>query len=413
MLNPNQIRQDFPILDSLIHNHRLVYLDNAATSQKPMAVIEAMTNYYLKSNANVHRGVHTLSDRSTEIYQQSRQVIADFIHASKAEELILTRNTTEATNLIARSWGDANIDRDDEIIVTELEHHSNLLPWQQLAERKGARLILVPVDGNGDLSLDHLISLIGQKTKLVCLTQVSNVLGTVVDVGHIIKNVKRSNQSVKFLIDAAQSVPHQPVNVVDLKADFLVFSGHKMLGPQGIGVLYAKRDILSQMKPYLVGGGMISEVFEDHATWADLPDKFDAGTPNVAGAVGLAAACNYLDDVGMGNIHEHEQQLTAYGLQQLKLLETEGLVSIYGTRDPAKRAGILTFNIVGVHAHDTAQILDREYGIAVRSGHHCNQLLAKKLGVSATVRASFYLYNNQAEIDILIKGIRRVKEIIK
>lgn len=413
MFDPNLIQQDFPILSRDIHGHRLIYLDNAATSQKPKQVIEALVDYYYHHNANVHRGVHTLSDESTAMYEQARQKVAHFIHALKSEEIIFTRNTTEATNLVAMSWGEKNINEGDEIIVTELEHHSNLLPWQRLAQRKGAKLLLAPIDGNGDLVDEYLVSLIGEKTKLVCITEVSNVLGTVVDIQHVIRAIKKSNSPAKILVDGAQAVPHMPVDLQTMKADFLVFSGHKMLGPQGIGVLFVRQELLEDMEPFFVGGGMISEVYLDHCTWAELPDRFDAGTPNVAGAVGLASACDYLDAIGMETIQEHEKKLTAYGLQRAAELEAEGLITVYGSQDLAKRGGIVTFNVNGVHAHDTAQILDREFGIAVRSGHHCNQLLVRKLGVPATVRASFYLYNTTDDIDVLIQGIRRVKEIIK
>lgn len=413
MINIDQIRKDFPILSRQINGHPLVYLDNAATSQKPRILLHEMVEYYIKHNANVHRGVHTLSDESTDLYDKARQTIAHFIHADHADELLFVRNTTEANNLVAYSWGTANIHAGDEIIVTELEHHSNLLPWQRLCQQQGASLIICPVDGNGDLAVDHLISLVGDKVKLVCLTQVSNVLGTIIDVQHLIKTIKRSNHQVRILVDGAQAVPHMPINVSDMKADFYSFSGHKMLGPQGIGCLYVRRDILKSMQPFLVGGGMIDEVGEESSTWADIPERFDAGTPNVAGAVGLAAACNYLDAIGMDAIQAYEQELTAYGINSFQVLENQGLITWYGLKDSTKRAGILTFNINGVHSHDAAQILDRELGIAVRSGHHCNQILARKLGVPATVRASVYLYNTKAEIDLLIQGIHLVKQIIK
>jgi cysteine desulfurase/selenocysteine lyase len=408
-----KIQSDFPILTRDIHGHKLTYLDNAATSQKPNQVIDSMVDYYRNHNANVHRGVHTLSDESTDMYVRARLTVANFIHAPKPEEIVFTRNTTESINIVASSWGVENIHEGDEIIVTELEHHSNLLPWQRLCQTTGARLIICQVDGNGDLVDEHLVSLVGKHTKLVCITQVSNVLGTIIDTQHLARTIKRTNNQVMILIDAAQSAPHMPIDISSLKIDFLTFSGHKMLGPQGIGCLWVRREILEALKPYLLGGGMISEVFEDHATWAELPDKFDAGTPNVAGAIGLAAACNYLDAIGMQTIAEYEQTLITYGLENFLKLETEGIITLYGPREPQKRAAILTFNITDVHAHDAAQILDREFGIAVRSGHHCNQLLAKKLGVPATVRASLYIYNTIEEIDLLVQGIKRVKEIIK
>lgn len=413
MLNVDHIRKDFPILERQVNGHPLVYLDNSATSQKPRVLLHEIVGYYSRHNANVHRGVHTLSDESTDLYDKARSTIANFIHAHNSSELIFVRNTTEAINLVASSWGWENIKAGDEIIVTELEHHSNLLPWQRLCQQKKAHLVICPVDGNGDLATDHLVSLVGDKVKLVCLTQVSNVLGTIVDVQHIIKAIKRTNKQVKILVDGAQAVPHMPVNVVDIGADFYTFSGHKMAGPQGIGCLYVRMEILTTMQPFLVGGGMINEVNETTSTWADVPDRFDAGTPNVVGAVGLATACNYLDSIGMENIYQHEQELTAYAISKFSTLEDQGLITWYGLKDPNKRAGIFTFNIDGVHSHDAAQILDRELGIAIRSGHHCNQILTRKLGVPATLRASVYLYNTKAEIDLLIQGITLVKKIIK
>ncbi len=321
MIDSTIIRSQFPILNRQIHGHQLVYFDNAATSQKPQVVIDAITEYYSNHNANVHRGVHTLSDESTELYEQARQTVANFIHAETDKELLFVRNTTEAINLVAQSWGKIAVTAGDEIVVTELEHHSNLLPWQRVCQETGAKLIICPVDGNGDLSLETIISCINARVKLVCITQVSNVLGTIIDVQHVIKAIKQANRQTKVLVDGAQSTPHMPVNVKDMKADFYAFSGHKMLGPQGIGCLYVRREILETLRPHLVGGGMISEVYADHATWADLPDRFEAGTPDVAGAIGLAAACRYLDQIGMENIQTHEQTLAAYGLAQLNELE--------------------------------------------------------------------------------------------
>jgi len=413
MFDAEKIREDFPILSRMVHGKPLIYLDNAATSQKPTQVIEAMVDYYQHHNANVHRGVHTLSDESTELYEKARKTVVDFIHGGRPEQLIFTKNTTEAMNLVAWSWGMSHIQENDEIVVTELEHHSNLLPWQRLAKNKGAKLILCSMEGNGDLAESQLVSMIGASTKIVALANVSNVLGTIVDIKHLIKKIRQTGNQPVVGVDGAQSVPHMPVGAEEMGADFLAFSGHKMLGPQGIGGLWVNRKRLSEMEPYLVGGGMIDQVFEDRSTFADLPDRFDAGTPNVAGAVGLAAACDYLDKLGMEAVRDHEKKLTEYALDKFGELENEELIEIYGLREVDKRAGIVTFNVNGVHAHDVAQILDRERGIGVRSGHHCNQLLVRKLGVPATVRASFYVYNTTEEIDRLVEGIRRVKEIIK
>lgn len=412
MLQTEIIRADFPILTRTVNGKPLIYLDNAATSHKPQSVIDAISNYYTHHNANVHRGVHTLSDESTESYEQARNTVANFIHAKKPEQLIFTKNTTEAMNLIAWSYGQHHLQPGDEIIVTELEHHSNLLPWQRLAASAKASLIVCPVEGNGSLAVDHLVSLVTAKTRLIALTQVSNVTGAIIDIQHLTKAIKKSGHKPAIVLDGAQSIPHMPIYIDDLGVDFMAFSAHKMCGPQGIGGLWVHQSKMNELEPFLIGGGMIDQVYADHATYAQYPDRFDAGTPNVAGAVGFAAACDYLDSIGMSAIVEHEQALTAYGLKKLQQLEDQGIVTVYGPREVNQRAGILTFTINGVHAHDAAQILDREWGIAVRSGHHCNQLLTKKLGVPATLRASFYLYNTTAEIDKLITGIFRVKEII-
>ncbi len=411
MFDLQSIRRDFPILSRQVKGRPLVYLDNAATSQKPQAVINALVDYYQNHNANVHRGIHTLSDESTQMYQEARATIARFIGAQKPDELIFTKNTTESINLVAFSWAQTHLKPGDEIIVTELEHHSNLVPWQRVCQQTGAKLLFLPIDGNGDLAVEYLQTLVGERTKLVALTHVSNVLGTIIDIYHLTKTIKQANPQVKILVDGAQSVPHLPVNVSELNLDFLAFSSHKMCGPMGVGCLYVRHSVLTTLDPFLLGGGMINKVTKTQSTWADLPDKFDAGTPNVEGVVGLAAACNYLKSIGMTEIRNHEKLLTDYSLTRFIDLERQGVIELYGLRDLAKRAGIITFNIIGAHAHDAAQIMDREFGIAVRSGHHCNQPLMDKLYVPATVRASFYLYNTTAEIDLLIKAIHRVREI--
>lgn len=408
MLDPYQIRQDFPILKRLVHGQPLIYLDNAATSQKPQVVIDAIVDFYTQHNANVHRGLHTLSDEATQMYAAARANIARFIGSQDPNELIFVRNTTEAVNLIAYSWGLAHLGRGDQILVTDLEHHSNLIPWQRVCAQTGAKLVHLPLTENGDLATSFLKTLVGPQTKLVALTQVSNLLGSIVDIQHLSRDLKRYSPSVKILVDGAQSTPHFPIHVKDLHLDFFCFSGHKMCGPMGIGGLWVESSLLQDLDPFLVGGGMISQVTKKHAEWADLPDKFDAGTPNVADAVGLSVACNYLETIGLQTIHQHEQTLTAHALSQLAQLEEQGIITLYGPKDPSKRAGIITFNVKNVHAHDVAQVLDREWGIAVRSGHHCNQPLTEKLGVPATVRASFYLYNTQEEIDALVKGVGQV-----
>lgn len=412
-MNVDLIRKDFPILSRLVHGKPLVYLDNSATSQKPKQVIDAISDFYSKHNANIHRGVHALSDESSEMYEQARDTVSTFIGARDPKELIFVRNTTEAINLIAFSWALDNLKPDDEILVTELEHHSNVVTWQRVCAITGARLIYVPIDNNGDLAIDYLENLVNSNTKLVAVTHVSNVTGTIVDVKHLVKDIRRFGSKAKILLDAAQSIPHMPMHVYELGVDFAAFSGHKMLGPMGIGGLWVKRELLNDMKPFLVGGGMIDKVERKSSTWAELPDKFDAGTPSVADAIGLAAACDYLRDIGMIEIQEHEQELTKYGMEKLAQLEEQGIVTLYGPRELSHRAGILTFNVNGVHAHDTAQILDREMGVAVRSGHHCNQIILEKLCTPATVRASFYLYNTKEEVDVLIEGIGRVLDVMK
>lgn len=410
-MDAQKIKHDFPVLSREVNGQPLVYLDSAATSQKPQVVIDAIVDYYTNHNANVHRGIHTLGDESTRLYTEARETVARFIGAKDPYELVFVRNTTEAINLVAFSWGLKHLKAGDEVLLTELEHHSNVVTWQRVCDMTGARLQYVPVSSGGDLDSTLLESLVTEKTKLIAMTQVSNVTGTVVDVRDFVERVRKLGLQPKVLVDAAQSVPHMPVHVHDLEVDFLVFSGHKMCGPMGIGGLWVRREVLETMDPFLVGGGMIDRVEAETATWAELPDRFDAGTPNVAGAVGLAAACAYLDSIGMDQIHEHEKSLVAYGLNRLGELGQRGWVEVYGPRDPVKRGGVLTFNVTGVHAHDVAQILDREVGVAVRSGHHCNQLILEKLHVPATVRASVYLYNTTEDIDTLIEGIGRVREV--
>ena len=410
-MNIANIRQDFPILSRQVNSKPLIYLDNAATSQKPQVVIDAITDYYANHNANIHRGIHTLGDESTQMYQKARQTVVNFIGAKDPHELIFVRNTTEAINLVAFSWALKHLKEGDEVVVTELEHHSNLVTWQRVCEQKKAKLLFVPVDNNGDLVTQYIKDIIGKNTKLIAITHVSNVLGTIIDIKHLVRDIKKAGYKGKILVDGAQSVPHMPVHIQELNIDFFTFSGHKMLGPMGIGGLWVRKNILDRMEPFLVGGGMIQDVKKEKSTWAQLPDRFDAGTPNVAGAVGLATACDYLRSVGMQNIRDHESELTTYALEKLSQLEKEGTIEIYGLRDPKKRAGIITFNVKNTHAHDTAQILDRAWGIAVRSGHHCGQILTEKLNVPATVRASFYLYNTTNEIDQLAKGISKVEEV--
>ena len=397
-----RIRSDFPILSARIRGRRLAWLDNAATTQKPRAVIEAVKRFYEEKNANVHRGLHALSRAATEALKESRSACARFIGAESATEIVFTRNATEAINLVASAWGEENIGPGDEILLTEMEHHSNLVPWQLLARKRNARLKFIPLSSEGVLALDALPRLLSDRTGLVAITHVSNVLGTVNDVKRIIREAH--DAGVPVLLDAAQSVPHIAVDVADLDCDFLAFSGHKLCGPTGIGVLYAKRRLLEAMPPYQGGGEMILSVEPEFSVWNDPPYKFEAGTPNAAGAVGLKAALDYLSRLGMERIREHETRLASYALERLERIEG---ITILGRAK--ERTGIVSFEIEGIHPHDMAQYLDSK-GIAVRAGHMCAQPLLKRLGKTAALRASFYFYNTTEEIDRLIAEISQGKE---
>lgn len=403
MLDARKIREDFPIFKRMVRGKALVYLDSAATSQKPFAVIEAMNNYYKNYNANVHRGVYTISEEATAAYEGARDKIADFIHSESREGVVFTRNATEAINLVASSWGRTNLKAGDEILLTQMEHHSNLVPWHLVTRETGATLRFIPLTPDGRLDLDKLPSLLSEKTKFVSVVHVSNSLGTINAVERIINAAHGVGALV--LVDASQSVQHIGVNVRQLDCDFLAFSGHKMLGPTGIGVLWGKPELLDRMPPYQGGGEMISEVHLEWSTYREIPGKFEAGTPNIAGAIGLGAAIDYLNAVGLENIRQHEQELTRYALQQLDKL---GEVEIYGPRPD--RAGVVSFNINSVHPHDVATILDED-GIAVRAGHHCTQPIMRWLDVPATVRASVYLYNVKEDIDRLVESLKKVKEM--
>jgi len=400
-MDARAVRRQFPILDQEVNGHPLVYLDSAATSQKPLAVIEAVDRYYREYNANVHRGLHTLSERATRALEEARAKVARFINAAAPEEIVFVRNTTEAINLVAHSFG-ARFREGDEILLTPMEHHSNLVPWQLAARRSGARLRFLPMNPDGTLDLSDLDRYLTPKTRLVAVTHVSNVLGTINPVAEIARAAHR--QGVPVLVDGAQSVPHMPVDVQALDCDFLAFSGHKMLAPMGIGVLYGKRELLEAMDPFLAGGEMISDVHLEASTWAQLPYKFEAGTPDVAGAVGLAAAIDFLNELGMEAVFEHEQELVRYAMKVLR--EVDG-VTIYGPEPP--RGGVIAFNVGDIHPHDLSTVLDQE-GIAIRVGHHCAQPLTEALGVPATARASFYVYTLPEEIDALARGIERAKE---
>ena len=396
------IRREFPILHQEVNGHPLVYLDNAATSQKPRRVIEAIARYYEHDNANVHRGVHTLGSRATDAYEGARARVARFINAAVPEEIIFTRGTTSAINLVAASYARSVFKEGDEIVITPMEHHSNLIPWQQAARATGAVLKYIPLTEEGTIRLEDVEQAVTDRTKMVAVTYVSNVLGTVNPVKEIAAIAHR--HGAKILVDGAQSTPHMKVDVRDLDCDFYAFSGHKMCGPTGIGVLYGKKDLLERMEPVEYGGEMIDTVDLYESTWKEVPWRFEGGTPIIAGAVGLAAAIDFLQDIGLDWIHEHERRLTDYALSRLSEIEE---VRIYGPRE--ERAGMVTFNLADIHPHDVATVLDAE-GVAVRAGHHCCQPLMRWLKVSATARASFYLYNTEEEIDRFVDALQKAKE---
>ncbi|MDH4577215.1 cysteine desulfurase [Listeria innocua] len=404
MIDIQKIRADFPILAQEINEKPLAYLDNAATSQKPKQVIEALTHYYEFDNANVHRGVHTLAARATDAYESARGKVAKFIHAREVAEIIFTRGTTSAINLVVDSYAEANIEAGDEIVISYLEHHSNLIPWQQLAKRKGAVLKYIELEEDGTISVEQAKKTIGEKTKIVALAHVSNVLGTITPIKEIAAIAHQFGAVI--LVDGAQAVPHMEVDVVDLDADFYAFSGHKMMAPTGIGALYGKRELLDAMEPTEFGGEMIDFVELYDSTWKELPWKFETGTPIIGGAIALGAAIDYLAEVGLANIHAHEQALASYAIEEMSKIEG---ITIYGPKDASKRCGLVTFNLEGAHPHDIATILDED-GIAIRAGHHCAQPLMKWLDVSSTARASFYIYNTKEEIDALIDGLKLTKE---
>ncbi|MCM3455924.1 cysteine desulfurase [Heyndrickxia oleronia] len=403
-MNAKEIRKLFPILDQEVNGHPLVYLDSAATSQKPYSVIEAINKYYQEDNSNVHRGVHTLGTRATDKYEGAREKVRRFINASSTSEVIFTRGTTTSINTIANSFGRDNVKEGDEIVISYMEHHSNLIPWQQLAKRNHATLKYVPMQEDGTITLEDVRNTVTSKTKIVAIMHVSNVLGTINPIKEITK-IAHDNGAF-MVVDGAQSTPHLKVDVQDLDCDFYAFSGHKMCGPTGIGVLYGKKQLLENMEPIEFGGEMIDFVDLYDSTWKELPWKFEGGTPIIAGAIGLGAAIDFLEEIGMENILNHEHHLGEYALNRLK--EIDGL-SVYGPLNPMARAGVVTFNLDDVHPHDLATVLDAE-GIAVRAGHHCAQPLMKWLKVSATARASFYLYNTEEDIDRFIAGLLKTKE---
>lgn len=395
---------DFPELNQKVNGYKLAYLDSAATTQKPVQVVKAVDEYYKMSNANPHRGAYDLSIKATELYENTREVVRKFIGAEKSKEIVFVKNSTEGFNLLAYSYGMNFINPGDEIVISIAEHHSNLVPWQQVARAKGAVLKYLYLDKDGVVSEDEMEKKITDKTKIVSVTHVSNVLGTVNPIKKIID--KAHSVGAIAIIDTAQSAPHMKINVKDLDADFIVFSGHKMLAPMGIGVLYGKEELLEKMPPFMFGGDMIESVWEQKATFAEVPHKFEGGTQNVGGAVGLTAAINYLNDFGMDNIQKIEKELVSYTLDKLSELP---YITIYGTKDISKKAGVISFNVEDVHPHDVATILN-SYGVAIRTGHHCANPLMRYLGVVATCRASFYLYNTKEDVDALVYGLKNTRK---
>ncbi len=403
--DPRVLRRDFPTLDQLVHGKPLAYLDNAATSQKPKRVLDALDDYYERDNANVHRGIHELSRRATVGYEEAREKVGRWINAAESAEVIWTKGTTESLNLVAMAWGLDHVHEGDEILISVLEHHSNIVPWQILARRRGAILRYIEIDDQGRWILDDLDTLINDRTRMVAISHVSNALGTINPVQTVIEAAHRVGAVV--VVDGAQGAVHTKVDVQALGADFYAFSGHKMCGPTGTGVLWGKRELLEEMSPYQGGGEMINVVSRDESTWAALPHKFEAGTPNIAGAIGFGAAVDYLADVGMDGIIAHEKALLEYALGRLD--EIPGM-TIYGPRSLEERSAVISFTLGDAHPHDISTILDAE-GVAVRAGHHCAQLVMQHFGVSSTARASFYLYNVQEDVDRLVEGLGEVARI--
>jgi len=407
-LDVAKIREDFPILNRKVRNGKqLIYFDNAATTQKPRQVIESIHDYYMNYNANIHRAVHQLAEEATNAYEGARDKVAKFVNASR-EEIIFVRNATEAINLIAYAWGRENINKSDKVVITEFEHHSNIVPWQLLTQEKNAKLEYIRINDDGLLMLDDLYNLLEQNSvKLVSVGHMSNVLGTLAPVQDIIKACHEKN--VPMLVDGAQSVPHMPVDVQKLDCDFMAFSAHKMLGPTGVGVLYAKREYLDKMRPFIAGSDMIKEVHKYETRWNDLPWKYESGTPNIADVIGYGVAIDYLNRIGMQNIRDHEKELTKYALDRITGVKG---VHVYGTHDVEHRGGVISFNFGDIHPHDLATILDED-GVAIRSGHHCAQVLMERLGVAATSRASFYIYNTKEEVDVFINSLDRARVIFR
>jgi cysteine desulfurase/selenocysteine lyase len=405
-LNVHRIRKDFPILGRKIRDKPLVYFDNAATTQKPLSVIDAIRDYYMNYNSNIHRAVHQMAEEATHAYETTRQKVARFINSRSTDEIIFTRNATEAINLVSHAWGQDNIRRDDRIVITELEHHSNIVPWQVLCNQTRASLDYIEVDDGGCLDMDsYEKTLRNKKTRLISISEVSNVLGTIVPIREIVK--KAHAKDIPVLVDAAQSVPHMPVDVQATDCDFMVFSAHKMLGPTGVGILYVKKEILEELQPFISGGDMIKEVHKYETVYNDLPYKFEAGTPNIADVIGFGAAMDYLNRLGMDRVRDHEIELTKYAMDAMK--DIRGM-TLYGPLDAKNKGGVISFNLGDIHPHDLATILN-DHGIAIRSGHHCAQVLMEKFDLSATSRASFYIYNTIEEVDKFINALNDARRL--
>jgi cysteine desulfurase / selenocysteine lyase len=408
-INISKIRQDFPILKRKVNgNKTLVYLDNAATTQKPISVINAISHYYMNYNSNIHRAVHQLAEEATFEYEKTREKVAKFINARSADEIIFTRNATEAINLVSCSWGRTNVNKDDKVVITEIEHHSNIVPWQILTQEKSAKLDYIGVDNNGYLNMEDCKRYLqSNNVKLLSISHMSNVLGTIVPINEIIKMAHQ--KGILVLVDGAQSVPHMPVNVQEMDCDFMVFSAHKMLGPTGVGVLYAKKEILDEMPPFIGGGDMIKEVHKHKTIYNDLPYKFEGGTPNIAGVISFGAAIDYLKKIDMHNVREHEIEITSYAIRAMADIKD---IIIYGPSDVNHRGGIIAFNIGDIHPHDLATIMN-DHGIAIRSGHHCAQVLMERLDIAAASRTSFYIYNTKEEVDKFINALGAARRIFR
>jgi cysteine desulfurase/selenocysteine lyase len=408
MINVSRIKKDFPILKREVNGKKLIYLDNAATSQKPLSVVEKISDFYLTNNANIHRGLHTLSEEASEMYDTARENISEFFGAAKPEEIIFTSGTTESANLIAFGWGEKNLSSHDEIIVLLSEHHSNFVPWQEIAKRKNAKLIVINLEADYSYNFTEMYKKINDRTKMIVLSHASNVLGNILEIKTIINKCQKINSNLRFFVDGAQAAPHLPINLQSLGCDFYVMSGHKLLGPTGVGILYIKKEIQGEVDPIKFGGGMIKEVYLDETTLKNSCEKFEGGTPNISGVIGMSEAIDYLREVGMENIRKHEIELLKYFFE--KAIKYEDM-DIYGSMSPLERTGLVSFNIKNIHPHDLAAVLANE-GVAVRSGHHCAMPLHKHLQIPGSVRASFYLYNDEHDIDELFKAIDKARKIL-